>query len=113
MSHGKKTTGWPEGFEEYIRQRQFTDMENLLLWDCAVMCECFEEALARWIGLEGAVPEAEMRSDEWKAIRGIADEISIDRHGRPLSMNAIRWGCRLAKRLEQYFLARGERQPGA
>jgi AraC-like DNA-binding protein len=36
-------------------------MENLLLWDCAVMlCECFEKALARWNDLERAVHEAEM-----------------------------------------------------
>jgi hypothetical protein len=78
MTRRKKTTGWPEGFEEYIRQREFTDMENLVLWDCSVMCECFEEALARWKALEGSVTEAEMRSDEWKAVRGIADQISMD-----------------------------------
>jgi hypothetical protein len=101
MNRRKKATGCPEGFEEYIRERQFTDMEDLLLWDCAVMCECFDEALARWKGLEGSVAEAEIRSDAWKVVHGIADEISIDRHGRHLSMNATRWGRRLAERMEE------------
>jgi hypothetical protein len=55
MSRKKKTTGWPEGFEKYIRGRRFTNMENLFLWEGAVMCECFEKALARWKGLEGSV----------------------------------------------------------
>ena len=104
MSDGKKRTGWAEGFENYIRQRQFTDMENLVLWDCAVMCECFEEALARWKELTGEVPEAEMRSDAWKAVRSIADEISLHRWGRPLCMNAIRWGCQLTERLEHEYM---------
>ncbi len=27
-----------------------------------------------------------MRSDEWKVVRGIADEISMDQWGRPLSI---------------------------
>ncbi|GEM_PF-4543725 len=109
MSRRKKTTGWPEGFEAYIRCRQFTDIEELLLWDCANMYECFQLALASWKDREGAVVVAEMRSEEWRAVRGLANEISIERFGGPLRMHAIRWGCTLALRLEQRFLFRAGR----
>lgn len=107
MNRRKKTTDWPEGFEDYILGREFSDIEELLLWDCTCMCECFEEALARWKEREGWVEPSLMRSEEWKAVRVIADEISMDRCGAPLRMNAIRWGCRLAERLESRFKANG------
>jgi len=104
MIHRKRTTGWPEGFEAYIRGRRFTDVEELLLWDCACMVECWEEALVRWKEREGRGQLAEMRSGEWNQVRMLADEVSCERMGSPLRMNAIRWGCRLAKRLEDQFL---------
>jgi hypothetical protein len=104
MSKRKRTTDWPEGFEIYIRGRRFTDIEELLLWDCACMVECWEEALARWNQGQGRGQPAEMRSGEWKNVRVIADEISRERWGAPLRMHAIRWGCRLAKRLEGHYL---------
>jgi hypothetical protein len=104
MNRRKKTTEWPERFEAYIRGREFTDMESLLLWDCACMCECFEEALRRWMEREGLAEPSSMCQEEWKAVRVIADQISMDRCGAPLRMHAIRWGCRLAERLERRFL---------
>lgn len=104
MARTRKPTDWPEGFEAYTRAHRFTDLEELLLWDCSLMHECFEEALARWKDREGWVNASEMRSDEWKMVRIMADEIALERHGRPLSMRAIRWGCRLAERLEWRFL---------
>jgi hypothetical protein len=106
MRGRKKTTEWPEGFEAYIRCRQFTDVEELLLWDCANMFESFQEALARWEALGGRVHQVQMRAEEWKAVRGLADEISMERFGAPLRMHAIRWGCALARRLEQRYLVR-------
>ena len=104
MSRRKRTTDWLAGFEAYIRGRQFTDVEELLLWDCACMCCCWDEALARWKEREGWGQLAEMRSGEWNQVRMLADEVSCERMGSPLHMNAIRWGCRLAKRLEDQFL---------
>lgn len=106
MSRRKKTTDWPEGFEAYIRGCQFTDMEELLLWDCANMFESFQDSLARWREIEGTVHVAEMRSKEWMAIRVIADEISMERSGAPLRMHDIRWGCTLARKVEQRYLVR-------
>jgi hypothetical protein len=104
MNRRKRTTDWPEGFEAYIRGRIFTDVEELLLWDCACMVECWEEALARWKKREGRGQPAEMRSGEWNQVRLLADEVSCERMGSPLRMNAIRWGCRLAKRLEEQYI---------
>jgi len=106
MSRRKKTTDWPEGFEAYIRGRQFTDMEGLLIWDCANMFESFQEALTRSTDLVDAVPERDMRAEEWRAVRHLADEISMERSGAPLRMHAIRWGCTLARRVEQRYLAK-------
>lgn len=106
MVRRRKPTGWPEGFEAYIRCRAFRDIEELLLWDCASMVECFEAAEARWRERVGWSEGKKMRSDEWKKVLIVADEIAIERMGRPLSMNAIRWGCRLAGRLERVFLNR-------
>jgi len=77
MNRRERTTDWPEGFEAYVRGRRFTDVEELLLWDCACMIECFEEAQARWKEREGWVQQAEMRSEGWKAVRTLADEASL------------------------------------
>ena len=76
MIQSKRTTGWPDGFEAYVRGRRFTDVEVLLLWDCASMVKCWEEALARWMEREGWVQRAEMRCDEWKVVHELADEVA-------------------------------------
>ena len=103
MKKPEKTTGWPEGFEAYIRSRRFTDVEELLLWDCSSMNECLQEALKAWLEQSG-MDQASMRAEEWKVVRIKADQISMDRCGAPLRMKAIRWGCRLAGELEARFL---------
>jgi hypothetical protein len=106
MVRRRKPTGWPDGFEAYIRGREFRDIEELLLWDCASMVECFEAAEAKWRERQGWPEGKMMRSDEWKQVRMVADEIAMERMGRPLSMKAIRWGFRLAEKLVNGFLDR-------
>ena len=113
MNRSVKATGWPEGFQADIRSREFTDMEELILWDCACMCECFQEALATWMDRTGRTRDSGMQSEEWKAVLAIAGEISMERWGSPLRMNAIRWGCRLAERLQRKFVMEGIRHSHA
>lgn len=112
MHQKTKATGWPEGFESWIRAHRLTDAEELLLWDCSMMCECLEAGLARWMEREGRVNSSEIRRDEWNQVRNMADEIALELHGRPLSMKAIRWGCGLAERLERRFLGRSPFKKG-
>jgi len=102
MKKCEKTTGWPEGFEAYIRGRSFTDMEELLLWDCSSMHECLQEALNGWLDQSG-MDQTSMRAEEWREVRIKADQISMEMYGAPLRMKAIRWGCRLAGQLERAF----------
>jgi hypothetical protein len=107
MHQNGKATDWPEGFEAWIRAHRFTEVEDLLLWDCSVMCECFEAGLARWMERSGRVNTSELRRDEWKHVRIVANEMALQRHGRTFNMKAIRWGCKLAERLEgAFYLAR-------
>ena len=69
------------------------------------MFESFQEALTLWEDQGGGTSEVEMRSEAWKAVRSLADEISMERSGAPLRMHAIRWGCTLAAILEERFVA--------
>ena len=61
----------------------------------------------------GRTRDSGMQSEEWKAVLAIADEISKERWGSPLRMNAIRWGCRLAERLQRKFVMEGIRHTHA
>jgi hypothetical protein len=42
------------------------------------MCELCDKALARWRERRGWVHRAEMRSDEWKSVQELADEMGDD-----------------------------------
>jgi hypothetical protein len=64
MIRRKRTTDWPEGYVANIRGRRFTGLEELLLWDRAVMCECFEEVLAIRKEWEGWLRPTKMRFNE-------------------------------------------------